>query len=113
MAVISSLFLPIWIGQLVAFATAKAPYVLPGDAGYPSTEIWSQFNATLGGTLIEAQPYGAPCYAATYNAAECLYLAQNKGNSTFRESLPGKDDDTSVHKLISTYPGLKSWPHVH
>ncbi|KND88978.1 hypothetical protein TOPH_06479 [Tolypocladium ophioglossoides CBS 100239] len=83
-----SLSLMLLTGQLVALAAAGSPYCLPGNPCYPSDANWSEFNATVGGRLIKTTPYGAPCYAATYNAAECLFLAQNKGKHAFRDSLP-------------------------
>lgn len=84
-----SLGLALLVGELVSFATAGFPYCLPGNTCYPSASAWADFNATVGGRLIQTIPYGTPCYAATYNAGECLALIKKKGDLSFRDSLPG------------------------
>ncbi|WYZ42556.1 hypothetical protein EsH8_VI_000255 [Colletotrichum jinshuiense] len=47
---------------------------LPGDAGWPSADIWAQFNETVGGRLVATVPLGSPCHGEAYNATECARL---------------------------------------
>lgn len=96
-------------GELATFASAGAPYCLPGSACYPKPALWDAFNTTVGGRLIKVTPYGAPCYDATYNAEQCLYLAQNKGSITFRDNLPGTTGPWTIKDTTDIF----SCGHVH
>jgi hypothetical protein len=81
------------VAALAAFispAKAAAPYCLAGDACFPSDETLAEFANTLDGVLIKTEPYGAPCYAATYNATQCSELAATVRTFEFREAEPGK-----------------------
>ncbi|KAI0840584.1 FAD-binding domain-containing protein [Hypoxylon sp. FL0890] len=42
---------------------------LPGDAGWPTENDWSQLNKTIGGRLIQGVPLAEPCYSPTIDAA--------------------------------------------
>lgn len=81
------------VGALVALyvagAWAAAPYCLAGQPCFPSHRVLAKFNATVDGALIEVKPYGAACYAATYDAEECATLISEKEDSFYRDSLPG------------------------
>ena len=67
-----------------------APYCLPGNKCFPSTSTLESFNKTIGGNLIKATPYGAACYAATYNAEACAALANENRDPEYRIDLPGR-----------------------
>lgn len=56
--------------------------LLPGDASWPSRSVWDQFNATLGGALIETVPLAAPCYAnwPQHDPAACQRIRDNWSN---------------------------------
>lgn len=69
---------------LASRSQAAAPYCLPGDACFPSTEVLNELNSTIGGRLIKSQPYAAACYEATYNAEECKAIAEVKGLHAWR-----------------------------
>jgi hypothetical protein len=68
----------------------KAAYCLPGDNCFPSTEVLKAFNASIGGRLLQPQPYGAACYQATYDGDMCRSLAQNKTVAEWRVEQPGE-----------------------
>ncbi|KAK3346060.1 hypothetical protein B0T25DRAFT_267723 [Lasiosphaeria hispida] len=53
--------------------------VFPGDAAWPSTQLWNLFNTSLGGALIKTVPLAAPCYNnwPQRNAAECQYVTDH------------------------------------
>ncbi|KAH7328753.1 hypothetical protein B0I35DRAFT_418225 [Stachybotrys elegans] len=70
---------------LAASAHAAAPYCLAGDDCFPSPAEFEQLEETLQGNLIRSQPYGAPCYAATYDADACLNLVNTVRTFGFRE----------------------------
>lgn len=80
----------LFLGQFAVRTEAAAPYCLPGDECFPSNDVLNDFNTTVGGKLIKAIPYGAACYAATYNAEECKALSVNKGIHAWRAAVPGK-----------------------
>ena len=46
----------------------------PGDACWPSANVWTEFNQTIDGQLVKTIPLGTPCHAPNYNAAECATL---------------------------------------
>ncbi|KAM0551363.1 hypothetical protein ACHAPJ_008472 [Fusarium lateritium] len=54
-------------------ATSKCR-CLPGDACWPSTTTWGQFNQTVNGALIKTVPIGSPCHDPTYDADACAAL---------------------------------------
>lgn len=80
------------LGSHVLRTDAAAPYCLPGDACFPTDETLAEFNSTVGGRLIKAQPYGAACYAETYNADDCKLVLENKGKREWRASRPGEEE---------------------
>jgi hypothetical protein len=53
--------------------------VFPGDALWPSQNVWNLFNATLGGALIKTVPLAAPCYNnwPERDAAACQYVTEH------------------------------------
>ena len=71
-------------------AVAGVPYCLAGDSCFPSDQTWTDFNETVGGKLIKVEPYGKACYAATYDAEQCKFLAENKGVNAWRAQQPGE-----------------------
>lgn len=73
---------------LASGSQAAAPYCLSGDACFPSDEVLSEFNSTVGGRLIKTEPYAAACYEATYNAEECQAIAEVKGTHAWRLPQP-------------------------
>ena len=48
--------------------------VFPGDKLWPSPQVWSDLNNTVGGNLIATIPLGSPCHDPTFNNATCVYL---------------------------------------
>ncbi|PNY26844.1 Uncharacterized protein TCAP_03229 [Tolypocladium capitatum] len=62
--------------QAVAAGTgyASSCLCLPGDACWPSNEIWAQFNSTVSGSLVATVPIGSPCHDPTYDAEACAAL---------------------------------------
>ncbi|CAI6338248.1 unnamed protein product [Periconia digitata] len=77
------------IAAFTGLAQAAAPYCLPNDACFPSEPELQAFNSSLNGKLIRNTPYGAPCYAATYDAAACKDIATRKRSYEYRFDLPG------------------------
>lgn len=58
---------------LFSFASAQCK-AMPSNSSWPSTDVWTAFNSSLGGQLIQPTPPGAVCHTdqASYNAATCL-----------------------------------------
>jgi hypothetical protein len=86
-----------------------APYCLPGNSCFPAQNILARFNGTVGGNLIKTTPYGAECYASTYNAKACAALAGQKRDPEYRIDLPGKHlshlrQPQSALRSVSTPP---------
>lgn len=77
------------IVALTPLVKAAAPYCLPSQPCFPHQNTLISFNASVGGRLLEPAPYGAVCYAGTYDASACANLIQNKGQASFRKTLPG------------------------
>ncbi|KAK4233368.1 FAD binding domain-containing protein [Achaetomium macrosporum] len=53
----------------------------PGDACWPSAEVWTAFNESLGGKLIATVPLASPCHSTfpgvDYDAARCAEIRTN------------------------------------
>lgn len=61
--------------SLVAVAQASSGCrCFPGDACWPSTDTWAQFNQSIEGQLIKTIPLGTPCHTPDYNASVCSNL---------------------------------------
>lgn len=58
----------------------------PGDAAWPSDEVWNLFDTLLGGALIRTVPDTAICYSNwnVYDASACQNLTSNYANSYLR-----------------------------
>jgi hypothetical protein len=74
--------------DLFAFNTIRPSTILksgeckprPGDAAWPSQEVWDDFDKVLGcGALIRTVPLAAPCYDnwGVYDSAKCRYITNN------------------------------------
>ncbi|BDD63893.1 hypothetical protein MPDQ_003948 [Monascus purpureus] len=55
-------------------AANSACRCFPGDACWPSPDVWAKFNESVDGRLIATVPLGRPCHAPYYNASECAIL---------------------------------------
>lgn len=57
----------------------------PGDALWPSTELWEEFDILLGGALIKTVPLASPCYHdyGNYDEARCDWLTANWSNDSY------------------------------
>ena len=82
-----------WILNLVALALAS-PRVdkcvcLPGQACWPSSSDWSEFNQTVGGRLTVVHPVGQACHDPAYDAGLCQRVAEQYTNSTWRSDQIG------------------------
>ncbi|KAK4939649.1 hypothetical protein LTR10_020149 [Elasticomyces elasticus] len=61
----------------------------PGDSCWPSTQIWSHFNATVSGALIKTTPIVISCYPGPQqNAAQCQNADNNWSDPYFQASQP-------------------------
>ena len=63
--------------------TCKA---FPGDAEWPSPQVWDQFNQTLNGALIQTVPLAAVCYRdwPEYNPERCNAITNRWNNSALQ-----------------------------
>ncbi|KAF6831781.1 FAD binding domain-containing protein (isoamyl alcohol oxidase) [Colletotrichum plurivorum] len=50
---------------------------LPGDACWPSTDLWNALNTTVGGKLIATVPIGSVCHDPNYDEAACNALKES------------------------------------
>ncbi|KAJ5980882.1 FAD-binding type 2 [Penicillium waksmanii] len=57
-----------------AQAATTACRCFPGDACWPVVDVWTQFNQSVDGQLVENVPLGTPCHVPNYNAEECAKL---------------------------------------
>ncbi|KAJ5767224.1 uncharacterized protein N7511_004840 [Penicillium nucicola] len=49
----------------------------PRDECWPSPLLWSAFNTSIDGRLIETNPLASSCHAPSYNAQECSKLKED------------------------------------
>ena len=52
--------------------------MFPGDWNYPKINIWSKFDALLGGALIKTTPIAVPCYKSSgvYDEVKCADVSK-------------------------------------
>lgn len=62
-----------------AVQTALRCRYIPGDAGWPQPQLWSQLNRTVNGRLIATVPVGSVCHYPNYDEAKCNELTTNWG----------------------------------
>ncbi|EHK20934.1 uncharacterized protein TRIVIDRAFT_59399 [Trichoderma virens Gv29-8] len=61
---------------------------IPGDAGWPGTQAWTQLNRTVGGRLIATVPLAEVCHAPTYSEAACDDLRKQWGLAALDAKYP-------------------------
>jgi hypothetical protein len=86
---VSSLFV---LGSLfLGTAASTSPPCLSGDSCFPSEQVLSVFNNTIGGKLHVERPAGAPCYQTdpAYNPTTCATITQNYHVDQWREDVFG------------------------
>ncbi|CAG7952169.1 unnamed protein product [Penicillium olsonii] len=66
----------LFVASLLAVSAqaSTACRCFPGDACWPSVDVWTQFNETIDGRLIKTVPLGTPCHAPNYDAEKCTTL---------------------------------------
>ncbi|RAL17380.1 FAD-dependent oxidoreductase [Aspergillus homomorphus CBS 101889] len=64
------------IGSSGSSSSNSSCRCFPGDACWPSSSEWSQFNKTIDGRLIQTIPLGKPCHAPNYDASVCAVLKE-------------------------------------
>ena len=65
---IQALFWPLATAAVIR-QVADDCKVLPGDPGWPSADVWDNFNQTIGGKLIATVPLGAICHPGGFGTA--------------------------------------------
>ncbi|PSR79577.1 hypothetical protein BD289DRAFT_415449, partial [Coniella lustricola] len=69
-------------------ARGLAPYCLADDPScFPSSDILTSFNSSIGGRLSAPPPYGRVCYQGFFDATACQTLVENKTIAAFRENI--------------------------
>ncbi|KAG9195233.1 hypothetical protein G6011_00353 [Alternaria panax] len=62
-------------GSASAVAAPGSCKIIPGDAEWPSEDVWASFNSTLGGALLKPEPLASVCYSGkSCSAAKCEQL---------------------------------------
>ncbi|KAH7341890.1 hypothetical protein B0J17DRAFT_765885 [Rhizoctonia solani] len=59
------------------------------DSCWPSSSVWSSFNASISGRLVEPHPPAWPCHDPHYDAAACAEAQQNWADSFWRSNQTG------------------------
>ena len=70
---------------LASDAVASTCRAVPGSPKWPSPDVWSAFNDTLGGRLLDPTPPGAVCHPERkeFNADVCKNVTQAWSGSAF------------------------------
>lgn len=78
--------------QIGANVTKHACKAFPGNADWPSDDIWKQLAFSLNGTLLKPAPVSSVCYNNTaynnYDAAACANITQGWGTEFIRMDHP-------------------------
>jgi hypothetical protein len=67
----------LFVGQSVARSSPGKTECkcIPGDACWPSTQDWADFNATIGGRLVVPDaPLASVCHNPYYDEKSCKYV---------------------------------------
>ncbi|KAG8722046.1 hypothetical protein FRC09_006928 [Ceratobasidium sp. 395] len=62
---------------------------------WPSSEVWSSFNASIGGRLVAPRPPAWPCHDPNYDEAACASAKANWFDSFWRANQTGAMQDTA------------------
>ena len=90
------------LSALCVFAQ-KSCKCLPGDACFPSQEIWDAFSKKLSQPLISNQkPLASPCYQSSpnFDASTCVFVTQNQFNTELLSASPSAVQWTIWEALI-------------
>ncbi|KAG8703845.1 hypothetical protein FRC08_002611 [Ceratobasidium sp. 394] len=60
---------------------------------WPSSGVWSSFNASISGRLVAPRPPAWPCHDPNYDEAACLDAKANCNNSFWRSDQVGAMQD--------------------
>ncbi|QRV74527.1 FAD-binding domain protein [Ceratobasidium sp. AG-Ba] len=60
---------------------------------WPSHQVWSGFNASVGGRLVAPRPPAWPCHDPNYDEAACQIVQANWNNSFWRANQTGAMQD--------------------
>jgi hypothetical protein len=86
-----SCFVFLVLGFCTLFSLARAECkATPSNSSWPSTDVWTAFNSSLGGHLIQPTPPGAVCHTdqESYNAATCLNVQTEWSTYPFHRADP-------------------------
>lgn len=83
----------LWAGGIITIAAnAEAHYrrrCAYGDDCWPDSQTWNDFNATVGGRLIQSFPSAAVCHTQRYNAIKCDMAKRSWLDSFWRANQTG------------------------
>ena len=71
--------------------TAPRCRYIPGDAGWPQPQLWSQLNQTVSRRLIATVPVASVCHDPNYDEAKCNKLAAKFGLVEITYAIPGRN----------------------
>ncbi|KAJ3044621.1 hypothetical protein HDV00_001547 [Rhizophlyctis rosea] len=75
---------------------------LPKDPCWPSDSVWSHFNSTISGALIQGLPTASVCHDPTYNEAACNVVKSQWNNTFWRGDQPAAMMDPSSESINGT-----------
>ncbi|QRV90427.1 FAD-binding domain protein [Ceratobasidium sp. AG-Ba] len=87
------------LSQALAFSICVSTGALAQDLCdasqdcWPSLDVWSAFNASVGGRLLAPRPPAWPCHDPNYDEAACQEVKANWGNSFWRSNQTGAMQD--------------------
>jgi hypothetical protein len=98
---------------LASAATNQTCKYIPGDEGWPSQDVWSQLNQTVGGKLIATVPQASICHmdgfgGTQYDETACKALQQTWDvgqtlyvSNLFDILLPRSQSGLLTHRLVA------------
>ncbi|KAF7375911.1 FAD binding domain-containing protein [Mycena sanguinolenta] len=87
----------LWLSlSLCPTLTFAYKYCTALDACWPSTQLWNNLNASVGGRIIAARPPAAPCHVLDplFNEEICASVNASWTSMFFRADQPGASQDT-------------------
>ncbi|KAG8696540.1 hypothetical protein FRC08_007085, partial [Ceratobasidium sp. 394] len=82
------------IGALLSSGAAARDLCTASQKCWPSSNVWSSFNASINGRLVAPRPPAWPCHDPNYDEAACVDAKTNWNSSFWRSDQVGAMQST-------------------
>ncbi|KAG9080683.1 hypothetical protein FRC06_006280, partial [Ceratobasidium sp. 370] len=80
-------------GTLISTSALARDLCTASQKCWPSSDVWSTFNASINGRLVAPRPPAWPCHDPNYDETACLDVKANWNSSFWRSDQVGAMQD--------------------